>query len=113
MEMVDSLDELKSSRPVYGKDFPIFDMLDVNVASTLNKIIQISPFSRKRSVSRNRKDQKEVADIGIVMNQSEEEHQVGFVGPGSVTSMRLLEKRGKMARQHWEILSNPESWVHC
>ena len=32
---------------------------------------------------------KFAADIGIVMNQSKEEHQVGFVGPGSVTSMRL------------------------
>ena len=30
------------------------------------------------------------ADIGIVMNQSKEEHQVGFVGPGSVKSMRTL-----------------------
>ena len=32
------------------------------------------------------------ADIGIVMNQSNEEHQVGFVGPGSVKSMRTLYK---------------------
>ena len=32
------------------------------------------------------------ADIGIVMNQSKEEHQVGFVGPGSVKSMRTLYK---------------------
>ena len=29
------------------------------------------------------------------MNQSKEEHQVGFVGPGSVTSMRILHKEGK------------------
>ena len=32
------------------------------------------------------------ADIGIVMNQSKEEHQVGFVGPGSVKSMRTMYK---------------------
>ena len=32
------------------------------------------------------------ADIGIVMIQSKEEHQVGFVGPGSVKSMRTLYK---------------------
>ena len=32
------------------------------------------------------------ADIGIVMNQSKEEHQVGFVRPGSVKSMRTLYK---------------------
>ena len=30
---------------------------------------------------------KFAADTGIVMNQSKEEHQVGFVGPGSATSM--------------------------
>ena len=29
------------------------------------------------------------------MNQSKEEHQVGFVGPGSVTSMRMLHREGK------------------
>ena len=28
MGMVDSVDELKSSRSVYGKDFPNFEMLD-------------------------------------------------------------------------------------
>ena len=38
---------------------------------------------------------KFAADIGIVMNQSKEEHQVGFVGPGSVTSMRMLHREGK------------------
>ena len=42
------------------------------------------------------------------MNQSKEEHQVGFVGPGSVTSMRMLH-RWEMARQHGEIVSNTES----
>ena len=42
VEMVDSLDELKSSRSVYGKDFPNFEMLDAKIASALNKIIQNS-----------------------------------------------------------------------
>ena len=59
MEMVDSLDELHSSRSVYGKDFPNFDMLDAKIASALNKIIQNSQFKKvsleeqpkKRSVS--------------------------------------------------------------
>ena len=37
---------------------------------------------------------KVAADIGIVVNQSEEEHQVGFVRPGSVTSMRTLHREG-------------------
>ena len=39
VEMVDSLDELKSSRSVYGKDFPNFEMLDAKIASALNKVI--------------------------------------------------------------------------
>ena len=43
VEMVDSLDELKSSRSVYGKDFPNFEMLDAKIASPLNTIIQKFP----------------------------------------------------------------------
>ena len=44
MEMVDSLDDLKSSRSVSGKNFPNFEMLDAKIASALNKIIQNSHF---------------------------------------------------------------------
>ena len=47
MEMVDSLVELKSSRSVYGKDFPNFEMLEAKIASALNKIIQNSQFKKK------------------------------------------------------------------
>ena len=50
MEMVASLDELKSSRSVYGKDFPDFEMLDAKIASALNKIIQNSLFKKKVSL---------------------------------------------------------------
>ena len=39
VEMVDSLDELKSSRPVCGKDFSNFSMLDAKIAVALNKIV--------------------------------------------------------------------------
>ena len=49
MEMVDTLDELKSSRSVHGKDFPDFEMLDAKIASALNKIIQNSQFKKKVS----------------------------------------------------------------
>ena len=37
MEMVDSLEELKSSRSVRGKNYPNFEMLDAKIASALNK----------------------------------------------------------------------------
>ena len=48
--MVDSLDELKSSRSVFGKYFPDFEMLDEKIASALNKIIQNSQFKKKVSL---------------------------------------------------------------
>ena len=50
MEMVGSLEELKSSRSVPGKNFPNFAMLDARIASALNKIIQNSPFKKKVSI---------------------------------------------------------------
>ena len=40
VEMVDSLEELQSSRSVCGKNFPKFEMLDAKIAAALNKIIQ-------------------------------------------------------------------------
>ena len=58
VEMVDSLDELKSSRSVCGKDFPNFEMLDANIASALNKTIQNSQFKKKVSL-KEQKAQKE------------------------------------------------------
>ena len=47
VEMAGSLDEVKSSRSMYGKHFPKFEMLDAKIASALNKIIQNSQFKKK------------------------------------------------------------------
>ena len=58
VEMVDSMDELKSSRSVAGKKFPNFEMLDAKIASALNKIIQNSQFKKKVSLEE-QKAQKE------------------------------------------------------
>ena len=58
--MVDSVDDLKSSRSVSGKNFQIFEMSDARTASALNKIILNSHTSRKRSVWRNRKLRKRI-----------------------------------------------------
>ena len=58
VEMVDSLEELKSSRSDYGKDFPNFEMLDAKIASALNKIIQNSQFKKNVSLEE-QKAQKE------------------------------------------------------
>ena len=49
VEMVDSLDALKSSRSIRGESFPSFELLDARIAATLNEIIQISHF--KKNVS--------------------------------------------------------------
>ena len=59
VEMVDSLDEFKSSRSVAGKNFPNFEMLDAKIASALmKKIIQKSHFKKKVSLEE-QKAQKE------------------------------------------------------
>ena len=58
MEMVDSLEELKSSRSVCGKNFPNFEKLDAKIASALNKIIQNFQIKKKVSLEE-RKAQKE------------------------------------------------------
>ena len=58
MELVESLEELKSSRCVSGKNSPTFEMLDAKIASALNKIIQNSYFKKKVSLEQ-QKAQKE------------------------------------------------------
>ena len=51
VEMVDSFDDLKSSHSIQGYiNFPNFEMLDSNIASALNKIIQNSYFKKKVSL---------------------------------------------------------------
>ena len=56
--MVDSADELKSSRTTAFDKFPTFEMLEARVASALNKIIQNSQFKKKFSLEE-QKAQKE------------------------------------------------------
>ena len=58
MEMIDSLDKPKSSRSVFGENFPNFEMLDAKIASALNKIIPNSNFKKKVSLEE-QKAQKE------------------------------------------------------
>ena len=58
VEIVDSMEDLKSSRSVAGKNFPIFEMLDAKIASALNKIIPNSHFQKNVSLEE-QKAQKE------------------------------------------------------
>ena len=50
VEMVESVDDLKSSRSIKGTHSPDFELLDARNASALNKIIQSTPFKKKVSL---------------------------------------------------------------
>ena len=58
VELVDSVDELKSSSSVRGIAMPVFEVLDARIASALNRIIHNSHFKRRVSLEE-RKAQKE------------------------------------------------------
>ena len=58
VELVDSVDDLKSSCSVRGIRMPDFEVLDARIASALNKIIHNSHFKRKISLEE-QKAQKE------------------------------------------------------
>ena len=50
MELVDSVDELRSSSSTRGISMPNFEVLDARIASGLNKIIHNSHFKRRISL---------------------------------------------------------------
>ena len=50
VELVDSVDELRSSSSTRGISMPSFEVLDARIASALNKIIHNSHFKRKISL---------------------------------------------------------------
>ena len=58
VEMVDSVDDLKSSCSIRGTQGPYFEVLDAKIASALNKIIHNSHFKRRISLEE-QKAQKE------------------------------------------------------
>ena len=54
VELVDSVDDLKSSCSVRGIQIPNFEVLDANIASALNRIIHNTQFKRKISLEEQR-----------------------------------------------------------
>ena len=58
VEMVDSVDELKSSVSVRGKQMPNFEVLDARIASALNRIIHNSQFKTRVSLEEQTKSPK-------------------------------------------------------
>ena len=59
VDMVDSVDELKSSRSIAGNNFPNFEMLDAKIASALNNIIQKSYFKKKVSLEEQKAEKED------------------------------------------------------
>ena len=58
VEMVESVDDLKSSRSIRGIPGPNFEVLDARIASALDRIIHNSHFKRRVSLEE-QKAQKE------------------------------------------------------
>ena len=58
VEMVESVDDLKSSRSIGGTHGPNCEVLDARIASALNRIIQNTRFKKKVSLEK-MKAQKE------------------------------------------------------
>ena len=55
VELVDSVDELKSSSFIFGISMPNFEVLDARIASALNKIFHKILISKEESVWRNKR----------------------------------------------------------
>ena len=47
VEMVESVDDLKSSCSIRGTQTPDFEVLDAKIASALNRIVQNTQFKKK------------------------------------------------------------------
>ena len=58
VEMVDSVDDLKSSSSVRGIRMPDFDVLDARIASALNRIIHNSHFKRRVSLEEHERSKR-------------------------------------------------------
>ena len=58
VEMVESVNDLKSSRSIKGTPGPDFELLDARVASALNKVIQNTRFKKKGQSGGNESSQR-------------------------------------------------------
>ena len=58
VEMVNSVDDLKSSLCLRGMRMPNFDVLDARIASALNRIIHNSHFNRRISLDEQKRPKR-------------------------------------------------------
>ena len=63
VELVDSVDDLKSSCSVRGIQMPNFEVLDAKIASALNRIIHNSQFKRKVSLEEQKPKKRNVSFV--------------------------------------------------
>ena len=63
VELVDSVDDLKSSCSVRGIQMPNFEVLDARIASALNRIIHNSHFKRKVSLEEQKAQKRTVSFV--------------------------------------------------
>ena len=61
VELVDSVDDLKSSCSVGGIRMPNFEVLDAKIASALNRIIHNTQFKRKFSLEEQKAPKRTVS----------------------------------------------------
>ena len=64
VELVDSVDELRSSSSTRGISMPYFEVLDARIASALNKT-SIIPISKGKSVWRNKRPKKRTVSFEV------------------------------------------------
>ena len=60
VELLDSVDDLRSSSSTRGISMPNFEVLDARIASALNKIIHNSHFKRKISLEEQKAQKEDV-----------------------------------------------------
>ena len=65
VEMVESVDDLKSSRSIRGTRMPNFEVLDARIASALNKIIQTTRFKKKVSLEEMKAQKEDKEDRSL------------------------------------------------
>ena len=63
VEMVDEVDDFKSSSSVRGIQMPNFEVLDARIASELNRIIHNSHFKRKISLEEQKAQKRTVSFV--------------------------------------------------
>ena len=63
VELVDSVDELRSSSSTRGIQMPNFELLDARIASALNRIIHNSHFKRRISLEEQKPKSRTVSFV--------------------------------------------------